>query len=212
MIMLVAVIGLFSLFSIWSINRAWLAGNAETAELQQLSRASLDAQVAFKMQVQEWKNVLLRGDDPALLSKYLGSFREKASATQRDLDRVAREAGLMALADQAATAIRLTQSQQQLTELYEAALAEKLQGAATLSVAAAHDIDKALRGIDRDLEAGINQIANDIAGLSEMRRSSLSARMQDRYLSLRWFVIGVILLSLVIMAFVVSRTLRATRA
>ena len=34
--------------------------------------------MAFKVQVQEWKNILLRGEDPVLLEKYLESFKANA--------------------------------------------------------------------------------------------------------------------------------------
>jgi methyl-accepting chemotaxis protein len=46
------------------------------------------AQVEFKIQVQEWKNILLRGNDPAQLEKYTKSFRESAEKTSASLGTV----------------------------------------------------------------------------------------------------------------------------
>ena len=211
MIMLVAVIGLFSLFSIWSINRAWLAGTAETAELQNLSRDALDAQVSFKVQVQEWKNILLRGDEPALLEKYQASFRQNGIQTEDNLERVSTQAHVLGLTSQSDTARSLRQLHETVTARYEAALAETRNGAAILSPEDAHRLDKSLRGIDRELESSIGVLATDIAALSEQHRAGLAAKMQQRYHTLRWFITGVMLLSLVSTAYVVSGAIRATR-
>jgi len=43
----------------------------------------------FKKQVQEWKDVLLRGYDPALLDKYWGAFVAKEQETQQDARKLA---------------------------------------------------------------------------------------------------------------------------
>ena len=211
MIMLMAVVGLFSLFSIWSINRAWTAGTSETAEIQALSRASLDAQVNFKIQVQEWKNILLRGSDPQLLADHLGSFRKNGKATTAKLAEVAGEAERLGFAARAAEARTLRDAHTTLLTRYETTLAGRLAGSDRLDAQAARAIDGSLRGVDRDLENRIGQLAAELAALSEGRRSRLIGRMQERYVALRWFIIGIIALSLAITGYVISGALRATR-
>ncbi|MES2821309.1 MAG: HAMP domain-containing methyl-accepting chemotaxis protein [Pseudomonadota bacterium] len=47
-----------------------------------------EANVEFKIQVQEWKNVLLRGSDPAGLSKYWGQFEEQEQKVQDKLEQL----------------------------------------------------------------------------------------------------------------------------
>ncbi len=47
-----------------------------------------EANVEFKIQVQEWKNVLLRGADPASLSKYWGQFEAQEREVQNTLDKL----------------------------------------------------------------------------------------------------------------------------
>jgi hypothetical protein len=212
MIALVAVIGLFSLFSIWSINRAWTAGMAEAAELQNLSRAALDSQVNFKVQIQEWKNVLLRGDQSILLEKHLTSFRSNAQKTDEGLARVSAGATKLGFNDEAQRALALSNEHGILTTRYEAALAEERGTSQTITPDMASLIDKSVRGGDRVLEAGIGKLSADIAAVSDERRSTLLIQMQDRYVKLRLFILCVIGLSLAITAYVLSSALRATRS
>lgn len=211
MIALVAVIGLFSLFSIWSINRAWTTGTVEAAELQNLSRAALDSQVNFKVQIQEWKNVLLRGDQSSLLEKHLTSFRSSAQKTDEGLVRVSAGAAKLGFKDEAQRALALSNEHGILTTRYEAALAEERGMSKTITPDMASLIDKSVRGVDRVLESGIGKLSADIAAMSDERRNTLLIQMQDRYVKLRLFILCVIGLSLVITAYVLASALRATR-
>ncbi|MCG2583715.1 methyl-accepting chemotaxis protein [Massilia sp. TS11] len=47
--------------------------------------AARKTQVDFKIQVQEWKNILLRGNDPDQLAKYTKAFNEKGGEVAREL-------------------------------------------------------------------------------------------------------------------------------
>lgn len=211
MITLVAVIGLFTLFSIWSINRAWTVGTLETAELQDLSRAALDSQVNFKVQIQEWKNVLLRGNESILLEKHLTSFRSQAQKTEEDLGRVAAGATKLGFKAEAERASALSNEHGILKVRYEAALAEERGVSSTITPDMAILIDKSVRGADRDLEAGIGKLSTEIAAISDDSRNALITQMQGRYASLRLFILGVIGLSLLITGYVLTSALRATR-
>lgn len=211
MFMLVAMVGLFSLFSIWSINRAWIDGARQSVQLDSLSRAALDAQVSFKVQVQEWKNILLRGEDIELLDKYLTSFQANAKETQINIARVTVEARTLGLISQADIAESLAKTHESLTQRYETTLSQAQLGSKSISPTTARAVDKSLRGVDRDLENRIAVFAVELVVAADQERSRLETRMQERYTTLRLFIIGVIILSLVITAFVLTGAMRATR-
>src|SRR5690606_13703413 len=52
------------------------------------SRLVDEANLKFKVQGQEWKNVLLRGGSPGDREKYWGSFEDQESQVQVILDRL----------------------------------------------------------------------------------------------------------------------------
>jgi hypothetical protein len=211
MMLLLAVLGLFALFSIWSINRTWIEGMDRFTELRRLSTDALEAQVSFKVQVQEWKNILLRGDDPQLLDKHHAAFTRQSTATEALLASVAQQAEALGFDDDARQAARLVTAHEALTQAYETTL-KTMQGAApTLDAATAHAIDVKLRGADRALESGIGALAAEIGAASDAKREALIKSMSDRYGVLHGFIISVIIGALAVMGFVVFRLLRATR-
>src|SRR5947209_394036 len=58
-------------------------------EAQQLTKAvdlTRSAQVNFKKQVQEWKDMLLRGNDPESFKRYSQAFGDSERATVADLN------------------------------------------------------------------------------------------------------------------------------
>ncbi|MCM0081927.1 methyl-accepting chemotaxis protein [Geomonas sp. Red32] len=73
--------GLFGLWSSWNsittLGSKVQQGNANTFEVLKMT---LD----FKKQVQEWKDVLLRGSDPAKFEKYWGNFEKKEQEVQAE--------------------------------------------------------------------------------------------------------------------------------
>ena len=65
---------------------------ADAVHLRDLSTEIVEtarsAQVHFKKQVQEWKNILLRGHEPPLYDKYLSQFYEEEKKTNAAMERL----------------------------------------------------------------------------------------------------------------------------
>ncbi|MEA9796883.1 methyl-accepting chemotaxis protein [Xanthomonas campestris pv. raphani] len=107
------------LCALGGLGTAWLSLSGKVPlEVAQAS-ASEELTRDFRMQVQEWKNVLIRGRDPAQLDKHLGAFRAQGSKVQAGTEALAKtlsDAQARALAQEFAKAHLTLQAH------YEAAL------------------------------------------------------------------------------------------
>ena len=61
---------------------------ARSVALSQSIDTARSAQVEFKIQVQEWKNILVRGNDPAQLDKYSKAFVKGGETTRAELQKL----------------------------------------------------------------------------------------------------------------------------
>ena len=121
--------------------------NSQAAEVREASSqivaTALSTQVRFKKQVQEWKNILLRGQDPALYDQYLTQFEREEQNTRASMERLIELLGENMAARE--TAGQFLEAHTRLGEEYRAALGQHHfsdQGAPL-------GIDERVRGIDR---------------------------------------------------------------
>ena len=123
------------------------------------------ANVEFKIQVQEWKNVLLRGQDSANLQRYWSQFEEQERKVQDTLRKLAQ----VAAADPA-----LKQQVERLRSEHQALGANYRKGRDAF-VAAGADAkagDAAVKGIDRDASEQMTAL------VEQLRQNSLSQAEQ----------------------------------
>src|SRR5262245_2205530 len=86
------VIGVFALFCVWSLNRTHVANQRRATEVLLALDDGRSVQAIFKIQVQEWKNVLLRGDSAAAFKTHFASFEEYERSVQARLNSLATRA------------------------------------------------------------------------------------------------------------------------
>ena len=200
-----------ALFGIGRLNQALDTYQTSVAQSFEHERMASGMLYDFKVQVQEWKNILLRGDDAQLLARHHAAFAKQDAETEALLKSVSTQAKALGFDADAGRADDLIAGHEALTRSYEATLQEMQGTAATLDAGTARAIDVKLRGADRSLEAGIGTLARDIGAASDAKREALLRGMADRYAALHWFIISVILGALAVMGFVLYRLLRATR-
>ncbi len=137
------------------------------------------AQVDFKKQVQEWKDLLLRGGDQAMFDKYLKAFGEREAATQADMATLR----TLFVSNQIDTS-KIEASQKSHLELgvrYREALKNYVVGQPD----SATKVDRAVRGIDRAptdaIDAIVTQVQNfssDATGAIETEFHASTARVE----------------------------------
>ncbi len=128
------------------------------------------ANVEFKGQVQEWKNVLLRGKDPAALSKYWGQFEDQERKVQNLLGKLvneAREQGDSSLQSQVE---RLRSEHQTLGAAYRKGREAFLAAGADPTAG-----DKAVQGIDRAASEQMTALVTQLHDRGTQQSAEISA-------------------------------------
>jgi len=82
------VVGIGGWRAVTSTGAASAAALEKSAALTEAVDTARSAQVEFKIQVQEWKNILVRGSDPAQLEKYTAAFKKSGEKTRAELQKV----------------------------------------------------------------------------------------------------------------------------
>ncbi|KAA6185786.1 hypothetical protein F2Q65_07230 [Thiohalocapsa marina] len=143
-----------------------LAQLRDLAETRDLARS---AQIQFKIQVQEWKNTLLRGNDADDLQRYRAAF-EQRSKTVSEL--------LAKLREHAATAELPEADIDDLLRRHAAMLASYRQALAPFTENAGQtprETDQQVRGIDRRLAVDIDRIGD----MTNTRALTLQQRLEQ---------------------------------
>jgi hypothetical protein len=204
---LIAVIGIMSLFSIWSMNRAYIQGDREAEDIRLLADEAMLAQIDFKVQVQEWKNILLRGNEPVARARYFDAFAAREAGVSNHLANLAAKAAEIEFGEYQRRAQALLARHQALAKTYR----DALEDTPDLSMDVARRIDKMVMGVDRDLENEISKLSHDILKHNTARRVSLIEKLSGRYETLRSVLLGIIVFSLGIIAINLYGSLRAAR-
>ena len=137
-----------------------------------------NANLEFKIQVQEWKNVLLRGKNPENLQKYWGQFESQEQKVKAQLNQLKEQASAYQNAALVSQVQTLITEHQQLGQAYRAGRDQFLAANADPAVG-----DKAVKGIDR---AASEQMSNLVKQLHQqsVQESELIANETSRTMTL----------------------------
>jgi len=193
---------LLALFSVWSLQHAHERNDKEVEELVSALDSSRQAQVHFKRQVQEWKNILLRGDFPVARARYFNAFVTAEWDVNEALTNL--DALLIAAGENGyhQRLVALKEEHQSIGEKYRDALLDASGGHW-----APFDSDVAVRGIDRPLNREIDQLAQDLLQASRERSTVLDREIMDRYHTLQTALWVVMVVSLLLVGTMLWRVL-----
>ena len=119
------------------------------------------AQVRFKTQVQEWKNILLRGKDVEAFNKHLKSFDDDEKSVKEHLEQVKVAAAKLGIADRLKVGDTLA-TFEKLGPTYRDALKSYDRTASD----PAGTVDKLVRGVDRAPTAAIDDLVKEMQRIS----------------------------------------------
>jgi methyl-accepting chemotaxis protein-1 (serine sensor receptor) len=186
----------------------WLTDRANREQLETFNRilhvveATRSAQVHFKTQVQEWKNVLLRGQDAADYERYLGQFHAEGARTVEKLERAAALKQALGL-DSADVAAALSEH-----AALQGQYAEAVRGYQRGAVASVFAVDAVIRGRDRRLNDMIDAMAEAMRVEAERRTEAFAEADAQRYRRLRAIFIALSIATLTLVGWLVVLALR----
>lgn len=172
------------------------ATNDQAKQFQQAVDLARGAQVTFKIQVQEWKNLLLRGGDHAAFDKYKHGFAKEGDVTRAKLQQLK---DVLAQLNLPVTAVdEALRSHEQLQIKYTAAMGQYDSAKADVS---AHVVDGMVKGIDRAPTTHIDAIVADVLKASLQRHEQADVETRSKLRQSLWMLGTVIGLAICIGAF-----------
>lgn len=136
------------------------------------------AQVSLKKQVQEWKDILLRGEDPEKLEKYTKGFNEEEENVKKSLLKLKTltpDQSIHTEIDQFLSVHQtLGEQYRNGLEIYKSTSTEKYKAG-----------DKAVKGIDRQPTQDLDKIVQDV----QAEGKKIDEMIQTRQSKLTWIII-----------------------
>lgn len=180
-LMLVSVFALAftGLFGVWYSHEMANAANEELSVLGRLIDTARQAQVEFKIQVQDWKNLLLRGQNPKDFTNYSERLPAQSATVQETLKQMLASRQLPAELRPEIESIATEHAE--LLAKYQAAAARYSQ----TDPATIFAVDGSVRGIDQKLNDRIDRVAAQLAELEARRLAELRSAGEKLYGNLR---------------------------
>src|SRR5512140_3649015 len=91
-ILFLAIVGAVSIFAVDGLAKQATSSVSNDTKALKLLDSLRKVQTSFQRQVQEWKDILLRGNDPELYAKYYEAFEKRSAEVSQGLAEMRRQA------------------------------------------------------------------------------------------------------------------------
>ncbi|MES2933666.1 MAG: methyl-accepting chemotaxis protein [Pseudomonadota bacterium] len=190
LLLAVLLVGLGGWYTLNSSNDRATLAMQKASELEASVDAARSAQVEFKIQVQEWKNILLRGNDPAAFEKYSKEFAAKGIETQARLQKL--KTLLEGLGLGATLVDEAVKAHYELGVKY----GEALKQYDSAKPDSAHLVDGLVKGMDRPPTKKIDDIVAFVLEQSKRMKAENAAKGVANYRAATLLLLSVILLAI----------------
>ena len=169
------LLGGFGVLQLIDLQQKQLEASSRSARFDHLAMTIEEVNLSFKGQVQEWKDILLRGNDPAAFEKYFKAFQTQEQKVQAGLGKAREQAmGLGFAVDGIDTS---TAAHRQLGERYREGL-KKFDGT---NPEAGKVVDRTLVGLDRPLKASLDEMTRQVLAAAEQAQVRIDAETAQSY-------------------------------
>lgn len=156
-------------------------------QLSQSINTAREAQINFQRQVQEWKNILIRGQDAELKHKYWTAFAAREADMDRLLNDLHGQFDQLGLHAEQPKIKALLQAHHALGQQYRQALAPYT----VIDAQAQQQIDQSVRGIDRATSKGIDNLVLELEQLVKQRFVHDAQRVHTDTHAFFWVMVSI---------------------
>ncbi len=189
-IFFVLLTGMSSLFSIYQMRQKLDLINQSHQKLLTATLAIEEAHTQFKMQIQEWKNLLLRGNNPEDFQKFYAAFNKQTDKVQLELNTAKSTLETNSLN-------QLDEVIKQHKDLVETYL-NILSSAKLDSLNGIETADKSVRGMDRNLDNLFPQLTKDTTHTLQLKTLADNDLQASDYAQQTLLITGFVTISIII--------------
>ncbi len=204
-LLLVLLNGLIGYIGLRYLNQAYLDDLENLKAVTSAQDIAETAQIQFKTQVQEWKNILIRGKNEEDFDRYYDAFKKRHKNVLTTLSALENHA--VTLGVSASKLATMTSIHKAMIIDYTTALEDFLKSG-RLSI---HETDSNVRGIDRELATQIDQVSEVAKNKAKELRNTIRNNMEERYNIMVKISVGANLIIAVLIVLVLLTSLSSIR-
>jgi methyl-accepting chemotaxis protein len=196
--------GIFAFVQANKLNNALDAAIAHHADLSLASDRARGAQVRFKTQVQEWKNILIRGKNEDAFNKHLKGFEGEDKVVKERLLETKELATKLGIADRLKIDSILT-SFEKLSPAYHTALKQYDRNSAD----PAGTVDKLVSGMDREPTKMIDELVAEMQKFAKEFNAEESRKSDEIYAAVKTGLIAFTVGAMLVLGFLAITFIRS---